>query len=205
MVDRRSVHHRRGDSYAARLVSAVAIIPARGGSRRIPGKNIKPFLGKPMLAYSVAAAKVSDLFDAGVYVSTEDQRVAEVSLKHGSRLHARQKEFAEDGVGTQEVMRLALMELFPERAFRPEYACCIYPCAPNLLPEDLRTSFKKLERSSQYVVAEGIFYFGRTDWFLNMEPLERVVKCDLGQRHIDINVQADWDEAERVYRRRMYG
>lgn len=178
---------------------AIAIIPARGGSRRIPRKNIRDFLGKPILGYPMVAARMSGLF-VDVWVSTEDVEIARQAMLLGAKLHPRQKEFAEDAVGTQEVIRNAILELYPAAATRPAYTCGIYPCAPMLHPGDLQTAYEYLRRGQQYAYAEGIFYFGRTEAFLNDVSLEVGQEFELGPRGIDINVESDWLEAERLYK-----
>ncbi|DAB32064.1 MAG TPA: pseudaminic acid cytidylyltransferase, partial [Sulfurospirillum sp. UBA11407] len=73
----------------------VAIIPARGGSKRIPKKNIKEFCGKPMIAYSIEAAKKSELFDK-IVVSTDDESIAQVAKSFGAEVLKRPKELADD-------------------------------------------------------------------------------------------------------------
>lgn len=183
-------------------MNAVAIIPARGGSQRIPRKNIKPFLGMPIIGYSIAAANVSGLFDE-VWVSTDDADIMREAFRLGAKVHPRAREMAEDGVGTQEVVRNALLELYPDR--KPELTCCIYACAPTLWPSDLRAARRALDEkhSRQYVMVEGMFYFGRTEAFLNDVSLdgEGTATMDDCARWIDINTPSDWAEAELLYRR----
>ncbi len=88
----------------------LAIIPARGGSKRIPRKNIKDFLGKPIIAYSIEAALKSSLFEE-VMVSTDDKEIAEVAKKHGAKVpFFRSKEKADDYTGLNEVVMEVLDE-----------------------------------------------------------------------------------------------
>ncbi|MDZ7775685.1 MAG: hypothetical protein U5L09_08875 [Bacteroidales bacterium] len=88
----------------ARSANNLCIIPARGGSKRIPRKNIKPFLGKPIIAYSIEAALKSELFEE-VMVSTDDKEIAEVAEKYGQKFHfIRSKEKADDYAGLNEVV-----------------------------------------------------------------------------------------------------
>lgn len=109
----------------------VAVIPARGGSKRIPRKNIKPFCGKPMIAYSIEAAKASELFDK-VLVSTDDNNIAEIAKDFGAEVpFIRPAELADDYTGTDEVFIHALNNLINnDKNYRN--ACCIYPAAPLL-------------------------------------------------------------------------
>jgi N-acylneuraminate cytidylyltransferase len=187
-------------------MNAIAIIPARGGSQRIKRKNIRRFHGQPIMLYSIAAAKQSGLFTE-VWVSTEDDEIGKIALRAGVNYHHRNAVLAENGVGTQEVVRAALLDKFPVKngtPKRPEFTCCIYPCAPMLWTSDLVEAYRTLLANDalQYVMAVGAFYFGRTEAFLNSVPLEdqsQTLIMDLGQRGIDIDVMADWREAERLY------
>lgn len=180
-------------------MSAVALIPARGGSRRIPKKNIKPFLGMPIIGYSIACALTSGLFDE-VWVSTEDLDIMRTAFRMGAKVHPRAHDLAEDGVGTQEVVRNALLELYPQA--KPDLTCCIYACAPTLWPSDLRAAKKALDekQSRQYVMVEGMFYFGRTEAFMNDVSLDGALVWNDCARWIDINTPSDWTEAERLYK-----
>lgn len=121
----------------------VAIIPARGGSKRIPRKNIRDFHGKPMIAWSIAAALASDCFHR-VIVSTDDDAVAEVALRHGADVPFRRPaSLSDDFTGTTPVVRHALEQL---RAAGDSLGdvCCIYATAPFLRPDDLRQGLAML-------------------------------------------------------------
>ncbi|BDV43449.1 pseudaminic acid cytidylyltransferase [Geotalea uraniireducens] len=121
----------------------VAIIPARGGSKRIPRKNIKPFAGKPMIAYSIEAALESGLFER-VIVSTDDREIADVARGHGAEVpFIRPAELADDFAGTDAVLLHGLQWL-EEHARRPDYCCCIYATAPFVRSEYLRQGFELL-------------------------------------------------------------
>ena len=121
----------------------IAIIPARGGSKRIPRKNIKLFLGKPIIAYSIEAALMSNLFDK-VIVSTDDKEIAEIALKFGAKVpFLRSQNTSNDFSSTFDVIEevskdlKALNEVF-------DYTCCIYPCAPFTSIENLLLSYNLL-------------------------------------------------------------
>lgn len=110
---------------------SVAIIPARGGSKRIPGKNIRDFSGKPIIAYSIDAARDSDLFSR-IIVSTDSEAIAEVAIRYGAEVpFVRPAELAGDQVAIDDVLLHALGWL-KAHAELPTYACCIYPTAPFL-------------------------------------------------------------------------
>ena len=121
----------------------LAIIPARGGSKRIPGKNIREFLGKPVIAYSIEAALGSDLFDK-VIVSTDDEKIAEVAQKYGAEVpFMRPSELADDFTGTNAVVKHAV-QWFVDRKKNVDYACCIYATAPMLQAKYIKEGFEKL-------------------------------------------------------------
>jgi len=121
----------------------IAIITARGGSKRIPGKNIKDFLGKPIIAYSIEAALKSDLFD-DVMVSTDDKEIAEISKKYGANIpFLRSKETSNDFATTVEVL-IEVINDYKKTGKEFEYGCCIYPTAPFINSTVLSDSFKKI-------------------------------------------------------------
>lgn len=120
----------------------IAIIPARGGSKRIPRKNIKTFNGKPMLAYAIDAARSSDLFDR-IIVSTDDVEIAQVALRHGAEVpFLRSAENANDSATTMSVLKEVLMQL---DSIHITSICCIYPCVPLLDAELLTKAYASFE------------------------------------------------------------
>jgi len=123
----------------------LAVIPARGGSKRIPRKNIRNFCGKPVIAYSIETALQSGLFDE-VVVSTDDDEIADIARQHGASIpFMRPAQLADDFTGTNAIVKHAV-EWFQQHADRPEYACCIYATAPLLLPEFIQQGFDKLRQ-----------------------------------------------------------
>jgi len=196
----------------------VAIIPARGGSRRIPRKNIRDFHGKPIIAYSIETAKASGLFEGGIYVSTEDVEIGTIARSLGASLIHRPPELAEvNGAldpGTQEITRHAI-EIMQSLGDQIDYACCIYPTAVLMSVRDLVMGWQVLERNPAAVFAYGVqqepfqdagqFYWGRTRAFLERLPLDpyatNVWKIGINRERVcDINVEADWKKAEAMYR-----
>jgi pseudaminic acid cytidylyltransferase len=124
----------------------VAIIPARGGSKRIPKKNIKDFCGKPMIAYAIEAAKKSNLFEH-ILVSTDDEEIADVAVKYGAEVpFLRPENLADDHTATVPVISHAV-KFCQKLGWDISFACCIYPCTPFLLNEDLNKSFEILKSS----------------------------------------------------------
>ena len=119
----------------------VAIIPARGGSKRIPKKNIKDFLGKPIIAYSIQLAVSSKLFDK-VIVSTDDEEIKDVAIKYSAEVpFIRPKEISDDFTGTHEVIGHAVKWL-EDNNEKMDYVCCIYPTAPLIQKDDLIKGYR---------------------------------------------------------------
>lgn len=144
----------------------IAIIPARGGSKRIPRKNIKVFHGKPMIAYSIEAAQKSGCFDR-IIVSTDDQEIADTALKYGAEVpFLRPADIADDYATTMDVMEHAIQYLAKEN-ISPEFVCCIYATAPFILADDLRKGLGILnEPKVEYAFSATSFPF----------PIQRAIK-----------------------------
>lgn len=124
-------------------MKCLCIIPARGGSKRIPGKNIKDFCGKPIISYAIDAALKSGIFDE-VMVSTDDEDIAEVAKKHGASVpFYRSAQTASDYATTESVLKEVLAE-YEKRGKTFDVMCNIYPCTPLVTPEKLRECFDKL-------------------------------------------------------------
>ena len=130
----------------------LAIIPARGGSKRIPRKNIKDFLGKPIIAYSIEAALNSGLFDE-VMVSTDDTEIAEIAIKYGAKVpFFRSAKTADDFATTLDVLK-EVEEVYKDKLNKSfDFICCIYPTAPLLSIEKIKEGFKLLNDKNLDVV-----------------------------------------------------
>ena len=129
----------------------VAVIPARGGSKRIPRKNIKDFCGKPMIVWSIEAAKASALFDH-IIVSTDDNEIAEVARQNGAEVpFMRPPELSDDHVGTGDVVKHAV-EWVIKNISKPEYVCTIYATAPLMKSTDLIKGFDLLGKDDCQLV-----------------------------------------------------
>jgi len=136
-------------------LNSVAIIPARGGSKRIPRKNLLPFDGVPMIVRSIRTALDSGLFEQ-VVVSTDDADIAELALAHGAQVpFLRPAELADDFTGTAAVIVHALQQL---PAF--DYACCVYATAPLLQARFLREGFELLQQHPDKAFAFSVCSFG---------------------------------------------
>lgn len=122
----------------------IAVIPARGGSKRIPRKNIKPFCGKPMIAWSIEAAKASGLFDH-IIVSTDDIEIAEVANQWGAEVpYIRPPELSDDYAGTAPVIAHATHWAL-NHGMNVAAVCCIYATAPLISQSDLRQGWETLK------------------------------------------------------------
>ena len=124
----------------------IAIITARGGSKRIPRKNIKEFCGKPILAYSIQAAADSGIFDT-VMVSTDDEEIAEIAKQYGAEVpFYRSAETANDFATTNDVLLEVLAE-YEKRGQKFDMAVCIYPTAPFVTAKKLKCAVEQLSES----------------------------------------------------------
>lgn len=125
-------------------MKSIAIITARGGSKRIPRKNIKEFLGKPIIAYTIEAAIASNMFDQ-VMVSTDDNEIAEIAKKYGAQVpFMRSDKTSNDFATTADVLNEVIDE-YKKIGENFEYMCCLYPTAPFVTPEAIGQAMKILE------------------------------------------------------------
>lgn len=124
----------------------LAVIPARGGSKRIPRKNIKPFCGKPMIAWSIEAALQSGCFDQ-VVVSTDDTEIAGVARQYGAQVpFVRPADLSDDHAGTTVVVAHAT-DWFRQSGIQPAQVCCLYATAPFVTVADIRRGLDCLDES----------------------------------------------------------
>ena len=139
------------------MANNLAIIPARGGSKRIPRKNVRPFMGKPIMAYSIEAALKSGLFDE-VMVSTDDEEIIGIARQYGTRVpFVRTEATANDHATLADVIR-EVMERYEEEGKVFDNVCCILATAPLISPEDIRSSYDRLV-SSDFVTVYPVVAF----------------------------------------------
>lgn len=190
-------------------MTAIAIIPARGGSTRIPDKNWKEFHGRPIIEYSIKTARSSGLFDQ-IVVSTDHRCIAEVAENMDAMVLWRPMVFSHDHVGTQSVASFTINQ------FRdwPQYACCIYATAPLMEPADLQKGFALLrsnEALHDFAMAVGTeplrdagqWYWGTAAAFKENRPLvsPRTIMVPIPEERVcDINTMDDWHKAELMYK-----
>ncbi len=129
------------------MTSRIAIITARGGSKRIPRKNIKPFFGKPMIAYVIEAAKSTNCFDE-IMVSTDDKEIGEIALKYGASVpFYRSAKNSDDYSSTVDVL-LEVLHEYAKRGAVFNQACCLYPAAPFITADILLEGLKAMQDSN---------------------------------------------------------
>lgn len=150
------------------VLKKIAIITARGGSKRIPRKNIKDFFGKPIIAYSILAALQSKLFDE-VMVSTDDEEIKNIAIEYGATVpFMRSEKNSDDHSGTAEVL-LEVLETYAQSGKTFDYACCIYPTAPLLKVKTLQKAFELLKSKN----LDSVFPVLRFGF-----PIQRALKMD---------------------------
>ncbi|MCU4674758.1 pseudaminic acid cytidylyltransferase [Catenovulum sp. 2E275] len=147
----------------------LAIIPARGGSKRIPKKNIKSFAGKPLIAHSIETAIESNCFDK-IMVSTDSDEIAEVATKYGAEVpFIRPAELSDDYTGTRAVTNHAI-QYYLDKGFQIEFTCCIYATAPLLQADYLAGALKQLQQQLDKAFAFSVCSFPF--------PVQRALKHD---------------------------
>ncbi len=130
----------------------IAIIPARGGSKRLPRKNTKDFMGRPIIHYTIEAAQQSGLFDV-IVVSTEDSQIKDSVDGIGCDIHHRSLELAEDTARVVDVLK-EVLGYYKERGREFDYLCCLYPTAPLRNAEDIRNAYQLiLSKKADYCPA----------------------------------------------------
>lgn len=150
----------------------IAVIPARGGSKRIPRKNIRDFCGKPMIAWSIEIARSSGLFDH-VIVSTDDSEIADIAIQYEAEVpFIRPAELADDYTGTTPIIAHAIDWVNPNIG-KVDYACCIYATAPFVQAEELQLGLDLLKQSG------ADYTFSATSYAF---PIQRAIRITDEQR-----------------------
>ncbi len=170
----------------------LAIIPARGGSKRIPRKNIRNFCGKPMIVHSIEAARESGCFQH-IVISTDDAEIAHIAVEHGAEVpFTRPAELSDDHTGTRPVIQHAIKEA--ERNFGPfDYVCSIYATAPFLRASDLQKGLTQIRsQKADFAVSVASFPY----------PIQRALRFT-GEGHIRMfhpeNAQVRSQKLEEAY------
>jgi len=131
-------------------MKTLCIIPARGGSKRIPKKNIKDFFGKPLISYSIEVAKKSKLFN-DIVVSTDDKKIADIAQQYGATVQFRPKELSDDFTGTGDVVKYVINALKKD-GHKYDFACTIYATAPLLQEKYLIQGYKEIIKNNAKMV-----------------------------------------------------
>jgi len=150
------------------MINSIAIITARGGSKRIPKKNIKNFLGKPIISYAIKAC-----IDAGVFseimVSTDCSEIAEIAIKYGAKIpFMRSPETADDFATTYDVLYEVITN-YKNINFKFDYICCIYPCVPFLSGQILQDAYNRLINSNNNALLPVSKYSNPIEWAMKIE------------------------------------
>lgn len=181
------------------MAKCIAIIPARGGSKRIPRKNIKDFHGKPLISYSIEVALKSGLFDE-VIVSTDDDEIAEIARKFGASVpFIRPKELSDDFTGTGAVVNHTL-EFLKEQGEKIDFVCTIYATAPFLSEKYLIEGFTKLKNSNAknaFSCTSMLFPIQRTFKITQNERCEMFWKENFSKRSQDL--EESYQDAGQFY------
>ena len=149
-------------------MSVVAIITARGGSKRIPRKNIKSFMGRPMIAYAIDAALGSGIFEETM-ISTDDDEIAQIAKKHGADVpFMRSAMTSDDSATTSDVLNEVIVE-YQKRGKIFEHFCCIYPCVPFLDSDLLKRAYQKFLSSGADSLLPVVQY---------SSPIQRALQID---------------------------
>ncbi|MDR2409285.1 MAG: pseudaminic acid cytidylyltransferase [Bacteroidales bacterium] len=155
----------------------IAIIPARGGSKRIPRKNIKPFLGKPIIAYSIETALKTQLFDE-VMVSTDDADIAEIARQYGASVPFLRSESTANDFATLADVLIEVVKCYGQTGVYSENVCCILSTMPLVDTQDIVDAFQLLTESNKYQSVYPVVAFSY--------PILRSLKMD-GQGYLSMN------------------
>jgi N-acylneuraminate cytidylyltransferase len=178
------------------MKNIIAIITARGGSKRIPKKNIKEFFGKPMLSYAINACKDSGIFSE-IMVSTDSEEIAEVARSNGANIpFMRSQKTADDFATTFDVLEEVISNYRNEKQ-EFEHVCCIYPCVPFLSGQTLKNAYNQLIKSDNDALQPVCKFSVPIEWAMKIEngllvPNDRKAQLirsqDLTPKYFDVGM-----------------
>jgi N-acylneuraminate cytidylyltransferase len=151
-------------------MASLAIIPARGGSKRIPKKNIKLFLGRPIITYSIETALKSNVFDE-VMVSTDDQQIKDIAIKNGAKVPFLRSDENSNDFSTLSDVLIEVLDKYKKHMKFFDYVCCILPTAALLSSEKIIESYKRLIESNSKTIVPVIKF---------AYPIQRSLKEEQG-------------------------
>lgn len=169
-------------------MKTIAIITARGGSKRIPKKNIKEFCGKPMIAYSIEETLKSEVFDE-VMVSTDSEEIAEVATKYGANVPFFRSEKTSSDFATTDDVLLEVLGEYEKRGMKFDSMACIYPTAPFVTAEKLRKAYYILqnhEDTNMVMPAVAFSYPPQRGYVMKNQQFEMMWKENLNKRLQDL-------------------
>ncbi len=196
--------------------SILALIPARGASKRLPRKNVRPLGGVPLIGWTIRAAKESGVLER-IVVSTDDDEIAAIARSEGAEVpFMRPAELAQDDSSSEAVGEHALHSLAGQDGYEPEYILLLQPTSPLRTADDIRSLIALREKNAATAVVSfrggaaapelnGALYLVRTDVFLEEKTF--FPACALHyimppERSIDIDTEADWARVEEELRAR---
>lgn len=181
----------------------LCVIPARGGSKRIPRKNIKEFSGKPMIAWSIETAVKSGCFDE-IWVSTDDAEIAQIAQHYGAKVpFLRPAELSDDYATTTDVISHAItfyQDNYPKKNGELNYVCCVYATAPFILAEDLQRGYAIIANATDLD-----YVFSATNYVF---PIQRAIKLVNARVHMlnpelfatrSQDLEETWHDAGQFY------
>ena len=166
----------------------VAIIPARGNSKRIPGKNYKKFNGKPIIADTIEKLKKSAIFDR-IIVSTDSKKIASISKRYGAEIPFRRPKFLSDDYTSSASVISHSVRFLAKEGYRFDYVCCVYAPNPFLQISDLKKGFKKIKLSKLNYVFSATLYrfpFFRSFTFSRKRDIKVLFKNKINKRSQDL-------------------
>ena len=166
----------------------IAIIPARGGSKRIPRKNIKNFLGKPIISYSIEAAMYADIFQE-IMVSTDDAQIADIAKKHGTKVPFLRSAATSTDTATTVAVLLEVIAEYEKHGIKFDNLCCIYPCAPFVTPKKLITAmdmFKNNPKANSLIPVVKFSYPPQRGLFVRGGNVQMVYPNNIDTRSQDL-------------------
>jgi N-acylneuraminate cytidylyltransferase len=178
------------------MQDVIAIITARGGSKRIPKKNIKNFMGKPMLAYAIGACKEAGIFSE-IMVSTDDAEIAAIAREYGAEVpFMRSERTSSDHAITYDVLE-EVVKNYQETGTEYKYVCCVYPCVPFLAGVTLQMAYKQFVDTNVDALQPVCKYPVPIEWAMKIEdgilvPNDRKAQLirsqDLTQKYFDVGM-----------------
>ena len=168
--------------------NVIAIIPARGNSKRIPGKNYKIFNGKPIIANTIEKLKKSRIFDR-IIVSTDSKKIASISKRYGAEVPFRRPKFLSDDYTSGASVITHSVKFLIKEGYQFDYVCCVYPPNPFLEISDLKKGFKKIKsKKFNYVFSATLYRFPlfRSFTFSRSNGIKVLFKNKINHRSQDL-------------------